>query len=329
MRFLLLLSLVLGCWNLIAAGEEAVNADSTIITGARTWRMANGSTKRLRFECFTKHEGVAEFQSGGEASRPLKLKDFADEEQAVFAALKDGRLKLTSTPGLSLHANFPTGKNVLGLEHSELWLGETRKWENSQGKIVEARLISLTDEDVSLLIGDMVSRVPFRVLSPPDMDYIQELKAGRRRTYPDRVKMFGNRYEGGEPYAISISGEKYADLAERGSNFEVALEAAFLHVKSMLVAHKLDAKSLELGSFTEEMSWPPQEITSYFAIKAIPKDGIKPHIYEAEFYIKQSAVAKTRRIWPLQMTPLSWPGAPMLHIYVAADGSILDAKRND
>lgn len=317
-----LLLLVLGLGSMVAAGEGA-DTNAEIVTGARTWRMADGTTKRLRFTGFTKNENYGLFQSGNAAPGGKAFKDFAVEEQSAFAAFRSGRLTLVSTPGLCINPDFPTGKLPDWMkEDPQFWLGETRTWENSRGKRIEARLICLTDEDVSLLIGETVSRVPLRELSAADISYLLRLKVGGQRTYSDKVNIGHISWDGGEPYTVAISGEKYAALAKQGSNFEEALKAAIRHAKS-----KQEVSSLELESFTETLWPPPNGTHSFDTQKAIPQNEERPYLYVAGFSIQKSAEAETRRIWPLQTTPRSWPGTPTLRIYVTADGSILDAEK--
>jgi hypothetical protein len=150
----------------------------------------------------SKHGSAA---PGGKA-----FNDFAKEEQAVFAAFRSGKLKLLSTPGLCMNPDFPNGKLPAWMkEDPQFWLGETRTWENSGGKRVEARLICLIDEDVSLLIGEIVSRVPLKELSAADISYLQQLKVGGRTAYSDKVNIGHISWDGGEPYTVAISGEKW------------------------------------------------------------------------------------------------------------------------
>lgn len=323
MKLRVLLLLFLGLGSMATAEQGATRPDTELVTGARTWRMTDGTTKRLRFTGFTKNEPYGLFQYGNAAPGGKALKDFAAEEQAVFAAFRSGKLKLVTTPGLCMNPDFPNGKLPGWMrETPQFWLGETRTWENSRGKRVEARLICLTDEDVSLLTGEMVSRVPLNELSSGDMAYLQQLKAGGQRTYSDKVNIGQMSWEGGEPHTVAISGEKYVALAKQGSNFEEALKAVFRHVKS-----KQEGNKLELVSFTESL-WPlPSGTHSFDTQKAIPQNEKRPHLYVAEFFIQKSSESGTRFIWPLQTTPKSWPGQATLRIYATADGSILDAER--
>lgn len=322
-RRLRLLLLVLGLGSMVAVGEGAPHLDAEIVTGSRTWRMADGTTQRLRFTGFTKNEQYGLFQYRNAAPGGKAFKDFSTEEQAVFAAFRSGKLKLVSTPGLCMNPDFPIGKLPGRMkEDPQFWLGEMRIWENSSGKRVEARLICLTDEDVSLLIGEMVSRVPLKELSDGDITYVQQLKNGGRRTYSDKVDIGGCSWDGGESHTVAISGEKYANLAKQGGNFEEALKAVFHHVGSKQMENKL-----ELESFTETLCPPPSGTHSSDTNAAIPQKEERPYLYDAEFSIKKSSEAEMRRIWPLQISPKSWPGRPRLHIYATADGNVLEAQR--
>jgi hypothetical protein len=325
MKLKVLLLCVLGLGSVVAAGEGASDTDAEIVTGSRTWRMADGTTKRLRFTGFTKDERYGLFQSGNSAPGGKALDDFAAEEQAVFAAFRNGKLKLLSTPGLCMNPNFPNGKLPGWMkEDPQFWLGETRTWENTSGKRVEARLICLTDEDVSLLIGETVGRVSLKELGAADIAYLERLKGGGQRTYSDKVRIGGLSWDNGHAYTVSISGEKYAILSKRGSCFEEALEATLRHVSS-----KLDRSKWELASFSEERCLPPGGTHSFDTQQADPDKEDRPFSYIAEFYIKKSAELESRRIWPLLTSPESWPGAPTLQIHVMADGFILEAEQTN
>jgi hypothetical protein len=308
---------------MVAAGEGTSHADTGIVTGARVWRMADGTTKRLRFTGFAKNEQYGMFQSGNAAPGGKAFKDFATEEQAVFAAFKSGKLKLVSTPGLCMNPDFPIGKLPGWMkEDPHFWTGETRTWENSRGKRIEGRLVCLTDDDASLLIGETVSRVPLKELSEGDIAYLQQLKGGGKRTYADKVNIGQVSWDGGEPYTVAISGEKYAALARQGSNFQEALNVVLRHIGSKRMGNKL-----ELESFTETLWPPPSETHSFDTQKTVPQREQRPYLYVAEFLIQQSAETEARLVWPLQTTPKSWGGPPTLQIYVAADGSILAAEK--
>ncbi len=310
---------------LTSVGQES--KDSTpknpeIITGARTWRMADGSTKRLRFTGFMKNGDFGYFQTGNAAPGGKPLSAFAAEEQRFFAEFRNGRFKLVSTPGLCMNPEFPNGKLPDWMkEDPQFWSGETRTWENSHGKRVEARLVCLTDEDVSLMTGENVGRVAMNDLSAADLKYIVSLKGGIERTYSEKVTLNNYGWDGGNSFKIAITGEQYAALAKRGSQFETALAAAIRHVSS-----KLNPDKWELASFSETRAPIPGGTHSFDTKPAAPELEESPYLYVAEFYLKKSAETESRQIWPLVTTPKSWPGEPMLRICVMADGSIPEVE---
>jgi hypothetical protein len=307
MRFILLIFAIGWTGNI-------ARAEPQIITGARTWRMADGSAQRLRFVGFTRNEQFANFQYG---TKPLSA--FSTEDQAVFAALKNGSLKLTTTPGLCMHPNFPNGKLDPRMTGDSPWTGETRTWQNISGKRIVARLVCLTDEDVSLLIGDSVGRVPLKDLVPADLAYLERLKGDVERNFAAKVEIGGGGWDGGPYYTISISGEKYASLAKQGSHYEEALAAVLRHVSS-----KLDREKWELDSFTEARTRPPGGPHSPGTLPGTPEES--PYCYTAEIFLKKSAEEEARRKWPLTTSPPSWRGEPMLRIHLMADGEIIPAE---
>jgi hypothetical protein len=300
------------------AGDEP-----KIITGARSWKMADGSTQRLRFTgFFPKNPNFASFQRGNAAPGGKPLSAFAPQEQAVFAALRDGSLVLTKTPGLCMNPDFPSGKLDPRMTGDSPWTGETRTWTSTNGKSITARLVCLTDEDVSLLINDTVSRVPLMSLMPDDLAYLERLKGGGARSFVDSVEIHREGWDKGHTYTVSISGERYVALAKQGSRFEEALKAALSHVSS-----KLDSSKWDLVSFSEELCSPPRETPSFDTQRAAPDKEETPFFYTAFLFLEPSAEAESRRIWPLLTSPKAWPGAPSLQIHLMADGSILEAEQ--
>lgn len=288
-----------------------------ITTGTRDWRMRDGSIKRLRFINFTNNGKSAEILEPGNRSVVSLLK-FAEEEQEVFKALKDGSLKLVTTPDLCMEPNFPNGKLkwVEGILH---YCGALRTWENANGKHIKARLICLTDMDVSLLMaGDTVGRVRLDNLSPADLAYLERIKSGAEPLYADR-KIWPHIGWGDADYRImlEITGEHAAALADKGSDFENALASVLQHVAS-----KLEPNQWELDSFVEDHSFELNRPGSGDQKKCA-------FLYTARFAIDKSVKEKAREYWPLTVNPKSWTAPPGLMIYVWADGEIAKVIRHN
>ncbi len=288
-----------------------------IITGTRDWRMRDGSIKRLRFINFTNNGKSAEILEPRNRSVVSLLK-FAEEEQEVFKALKDGSLKLVTTPDLCMEPNFPNGK--LKWEEGILhYCGALRIWENTNGKHIKARLICLTDMDVSLLMaGDTVGRVRLDSLSPADLAYLERIKGGAEPLYADR-KMWPHIGWGDADHRImlEITGEHAAALADKGSDFENALASVLQHVAS-----KLEPNQWEFDSFVED---------NFFELNR-PGSGDQKKcvfLYTARFVIDKSVKEKAREYWPLTVNPKSWTAPPGLMIYVWADGEIAKVIRHN
>ncbi|HEY8962332.1 MAG TPA: hypothetical protein VIM57_09015 [Luteolibacter sp.] len=246
------------------------------------------------------------------------LNAFAAEEQPTLAALKKGSVKLATIPGFWLRPDFPTGK-VDPARLDFLMLGETRTWENTNGKRIEAKLISLTDEDVSLLIGDNVARVPLKNLGSTDLAYLERLKRGKEPCYRDKVDISNYGWENNPSHRVRLSGEQCARLAKQGSGFEKALAAAIQYAGS-----KLDADQWELRSFSESLVPRPAGERATRSAPATTEDQL--YYYVAEFDLKKKGELKARTQWPLNVSPKSWRGAPTLRIYATANGDILEPE---
>jgi len=295
---------------------QAPSAEPTVvITGARSWRMADGTVHRLRFTGFSKDGVYPLFQlpKGREAKSPSA---FAAEDRAVLDALKSGSLKLSTAPGLCMMPDFPNGPIDPDMLHFQ-WLGETRTWENTNGKRVEARLICLTDEDVSLLIGGNVARVPLKNLGSSDLAYLERLKRGLEPCFPDRIAVVGYGWERGPSHSVYLSGEQYVRLVKRGGDFEKAFAAVIRYVSS-----QLDSELWELVSFSESLAPAAPESNSILSSPA--KIEGRPYMYVGEFFLKKKGELKSRSQWPLNISPRSWPGTPTLRIYATATGDILE-----
>ena len=224
-----------------------VKGNEKLLTGSRQWRMMDGSTRRLRFIEFTDQGKSGVFQPPVGPSENKLLGAFAKEEQEIFAALKNGTHKIVAIPGLCLNPDFPSGKLERGaMMEGDYWYGETRSWVNTAGKRVTARLICLTDEDVSLIVGDSVARVPLANLSAPDLTYLARLKLGQADLFAGQVMLNSPSWENSPDFRFAITGEHYAALAKRKGDFEGALASALRHVGS-----KLKKGDWELESFSE------------------------------------------------------------------------------
>lgn len=289
-------------------------------TGARQWQLSDGKSLRLRFIGFVNDGKSATFKSSDSASFIKPLSVFTKEEQAVFDSLKSGSLKLVDTPGLCLNPNFPTGKlDPEARENGRYWYGETRFWENAGGKRVKARLVSLTDEDVSVVVEDSVARISLAVLSAPDLAYLDQVKRGKAVFFADRVMLTTSSWENSRLFRFMISGEHYAALAEGKGDFETALASALRHVGS-----KLKKGDWELERFSEvEISAPVHPRIGNVIVSNRTR---KPCCYEAKFILTKNAEKEARNLWPWNMSPPSWQPLPQLSICVLADGEIPAAE---
>lgn len=317
----LIILLLLSPWVVdTACAESKPNADAmrspAIVTASRVWRMADGTTQRLRFTGLRGNEDYGYFQSAT-ANTGFRLNLFSKEEAEFFKAFREGSIRLVSNSNLCMNPDFPGGKITAKMKTDNAYfLGETRTWENLNGKRIESQLICLTDEHVSLFNGDSVGRVAIQDLSPSDLAYLNRLKHGEEKLYPMRVEIGGFGWDGAPGYKIALSGEHYEELTKKGSGFEQALAAVMRHVRS-----KIDPDLYELGYFSEERALVARGKRN---IGLSASDSPKvPYYYVAEFYLKKNGVVQSRQIYPLSTTPKCWPGAPMLKVYALANGEIL------
>ncbi|RYD19636.1 MAG: hypothetical protein EOP88_18195 [Verrucomicrobiaceae bacterium] len=319
-RFLLLLMIAAAAGSGLVRSETTGQEDqaTTYITGSRKWRMADGTEQLMRLKRFLK-ETHGGFQRTA-VDKVFALDLFSKEEQEVFTAVKKGSIKLVTTPGLNMNPDFPTGKvdSVTRYDHG-YWVGELRNWTSTDGRRLSSRLICLTDEHVFLLNGDSVGRVPLTGLGPADLSYIERLKRGEARMYPDQVQIVQFGWGNGPSHRARVAGERYAALAEKGGNFELALAGAMRHVSS-----KLDGEDFELLTFEEQRVYAPS------AMHPPGRPRIEPHTspvyYTAEFLLTKKSLADARRHWPYSTTSPSWPGSAFLHIYLMADGEVVPAE---
>jgi hypothetical protein len=311
-----------GC-GLLLAGVGMADEAGGLTTGSKPWKMADGSTQRLRLVKLAGDRGEFQAQAGAVGKMPLSL--FAPEEQKIFTELEAGSLKLVATPGLNLHPDMPPGKITADFfEAFTYWIGEKRSWQRKDGKKLEACLINLTEDRVSLIVRDTIYNLPIADLSVADHDYLSRLKRGEARMYAERVDIGGMGY-GGTPagnHIVSIPGEHYAALSGK-EDFEKALQAVMDHVGSRL---KKDEWSLD--SFTEERTDKPIPPRSYHAAPVPAGEGneLTPPVYVAEIKLKNQAVRDAERHWPASITPRAWNPQRQVRIYATADGLIIPAR---
>ncbi|QJE94762.1 hypothetical protein [Luteolibacter luteus] len=305
-----------------ASGE---NKPVLLTTGSRPWKMADGSMQRLRFVKF-EGSGIL-FQGKIGAAGYMEPGLFAPEEQDAIRALKSGASQLVSTAGLGMHPDFPSGKvSAEDRKIGQYWLGEAREWQHAPGKKVEAQLINLTDDRVSLLAGNSVANFSPAQLGAADLEYLERVKTGKARMYPDIVTIDGLEWGGtNHAYQVVVSGERYVAAAAAEGNFEEALATCVREV-----AEKLDGKQWKLLSFTEERAPAPVAgPRSYHSIPADPSEEPRPTAYRAVFHIKSDGVRKAEQLWGAAMSPKGGSSSREVYLHVLADGKLVKAERED
>lgn len=246
LRYLIKLVLLLILATSVSTAETPTEVQW--ITGSRTWKMKDGTTKRLKLHRLSPKSEEAAFGDHQSPKNLISISQFAPEEQAIFALIQEGKIRLCNTPGLNMIPHFPLGKITINPDSGDIhWYGELRNWENLAGKTIRGRLICLTDEDVCLRIGDTVSRVELQNLSVKDLAYLEQMKRGECELYMDEMVFFGIGWDGNPPCRFTIPGEHYAALTKREGDFEHALASAVQHVRS-----KLRNEGWEVSSFEEK-----------------------------------------------------------------------------
>ena len=288
-------------------------AETAVITGVRTWHMTDGKSRRLKLLQMSPDGNFAYFHDGKSKGQipPVAINSLVPEERALLEGLHAGTVKLCKVEGLSMQLNMPTGKVPELIEG--LHAGETREWKHVNGKSIPARLVNLTDDDVSLLVGETVSLVAIRDLSEADRDYLDKLKGGKTPTASAApLEVINHGWDGGPTYSASLPAERFAVLAEQGSGFEKALDAAL-----KAAGEKLPEGAWEFQSLKESNSVRPNHVKA---------DAKLPLLYEATILLEPAGVRAAKEVWPLTVTPDKWPGPPTLLLHLTADGEILEAK---
>jgi hypothetical protein len=289
-------------------------AEPTVITGVRTWHMADGKSRRLKLVMLSPDGKFAYFHDGKSKGQipPVAITLLVPEERALLEGLHAGTVTLCKVEGLSMQLHMPTGNAP---EYLEGWkAGETREWRHVNGKSIQARLVNLTDDDVSLLVGEAITLVAIRDLSDVDREHLEKLKRGNAAMASAApLEVVNHGWNGGPGYSASVSAERFAALAELGSGFEKALDAAL-----KAAGEKLPEGKWEFVSLREYTSHRPRLVSA---------DAKLPLLYEASFVLEAAGVRAAKEVWPLTVTPVQWPGVPMLLLHLTADGEILKAER--
>jgi hypothetical protein len=288
-------------------------AETTVITGVRTWHMADGKSLRMKLLRLSPDGRFAYFHDGKMKGPipPVAITSLVPEERALLEGLHAGTVSLCKVEGLSMQLNMPTGKVPELVEG--LQAGETREWKHVNGKAIQARLVNLTDDDVSLLVGESVSLVAIRDLSEADRGYLEKLKGGNAATASaGPLEVINQSWDGGPRYSASVSAERFAALAELGSGFEKALDAAL----------KASGEKLPKGG------WEFQSLREYVAHRPnhAKAEAKLPLLYEASILLEQAGVRAAKEVWPLTITPDNWEGPPTVLLHLTSDGEILEAK---
>jgi hypothetical protein len=206
------------------------------------------------------------------------------------------------------------------------WVGEKRVWTHRNGKRVEAALINLTDEEVSLAIGELIWRQALADLSEEDLRYVGAVKRGEARLYPEVVPLSGSVgwFESVNPHEISVSGERAAGLPAPEGRFEEVLAAAIAGVKERCVDIEVELRSFE--------EWPGE--TKHRPPHGMDVAGMPerfeplPVYYRATFVARKEHHAEIRRLYPHAVSPASWPTLDFC-VYFLSDGAPADVYRVD
>ena len=290
-----------------------VMAESTVITGVRTWHMTDGKARRLRLIQLSPDGKFAYFHDGKSKGQipPVAIDLLVPEERTLLEGLHAGTVTLCKVKGLSMLPNMPTGKVPEIVE--TLQAGETREWKHANGKSIQARLVNLTDDDVSLLVGETISLVALKDLSDADRKHLETVKGGNAAlASAGPIEVVNQGWDGSPSYSASVGAERFAELAELGSGFETVLDAVLKAAEE-----KLPEGKWEFLSLREYTCHRPHQVKA---------DAKLPLLYEASFILEPAGVRGAREAWPLTVTPDKWPGDPMLILHLTADGEILKTE---
>ncbi|MCW1924591.1 hypothetical protein OKA05_18650 [Luteolibacter arcticus] len=288
-------------------------AEPEVITGVRTWHMADGKSRRLKLLQLSPDGKFAYFHDGKAKGKipPVSIDALVPEERQVLERLHSGAVVLCKVPDLSMLPDMPVGKAAELIP--QLRAGDTRQWHHANGKVIEARLVNLTDDDVSLLAGESISRVALGDLSEADLKYLDGLKKGDSAVAGVApIEVFRHGWEENPSYSVSLTPARHASLVQRGSGFEAALDASLKAATA-----KMPPGSWQFLSLEEHPASRNPEAAA---------DAKVPLLYQATFALETAGYRAARTAWPLTVTPENWQGPPELILHVTADGEILTAK---
>jgi hypothetical protein len=190
-------------------------------TGSRLWTLADGRERPLRFLGTAERGTHVRFLSGrNQFTKPLSV--LAESEQAAIKAFREGAWTLTSAPGLLIDPEFTLPRPAPWDWLSWYRVGTLRRWTNHNGKTLDARLLNLTDDHATLVIGERLWKQPVNDLSEPDLAYLNEVKAGRAPLLPGLVKLTGAiSWDGAlHDHSVHASGERLAAQPGPEGRFE-------------------------------------------------------------------------------------------------------------
>lgn len=305
----------------LSAVATAEEQSGQTTTGSRSWAMADGATRKLRFVEFgNRGQDSATFQWGA-APGVIPLNKFSPESRAFLNEIRDGRITLFKTPGLSADADFPAGP-LLDPQSRTYRVGDAREWNHKNGRKLQASLVNLNDEVVSLLIGEKAWSLQIGDLSDADKSYLEEVKAGRARTLPLNVSCGVFSWEEGRDRCAMAKGHQVIGEPANDRRFEEAMAKAIETVRG-----KLDEKYWEFHLLSElPISGSP---TIGWSLLAPPNpDEIRPEAvsYHATFRLTVEGRNKAESIWPLSVTPKSWKGPHELVIDLAPNAELANIQ---
>ncbi|MES2997271.1 MAG: hypothetical protein V4733_10725 [Verrucomicrobiota bacterium] len=296
------------CCAVISLLAMKSQGQENVITGIRTWRLADGTAKRLQLVYVPENASAAYFSaSPGKKNLPVPMARFSPEDQSVLREVASKKTRLCLAHEIPMRLDFPVGPAKLSA--SDFYLGgDLREWKHADGKSILARVVNLTDEDVSLLAQRSISRVALSDLSPEDIAYLERLKRKKESVLQiGDVQVEAGGWEGGPSHYVLIDYEEFVDFAKLPAGFEIALETALETAEKAF-----PPDTWKLAEFTETSSHTKKLRRTMF-------------VYTAEFSLKPKSYQIAKRKWPASTTPTSWPGEKCVILYLAADGTLLSA----
>lgn len=298
----------------LVAATSSLLAQTTIpkITGVREWVFADGSKERARIRVW---EGKVWVGGDGRQSWKKEIDRSIPGQKEILEGIEAGRIHMVA-PKIQYSVKTPSGDiDPSNYERPELQVGKEREWMRTDGKSAKGALFNLADDEIAIIIGDQVWKIPVVSLGLEDRAYLDRVARDEEQLYPfsvscPRIIYANNEFE---EAPLRISGERFLDAPA----VPISFEEVYKRVDERLSA-KVDRKSWELFKMTEHT----------FTLRPEASEKVKGwnpatfrRGYQVCFQINESKVGLVKEKLGNRVSPNGWYWE-----YVLDDGTFLDIR---